>query len=433
MARRGARGLAVCPPPLPQPAPHTRLPAPTSSCTPTQDEYKGEPGTVVAADFYGASRLLPLSGGRALGAGSGRPTAVRRLLQAPSTSSLSLPPCPLPPAHPPHHPPQTTTSSARCRPTWQSASLRSGMRRWAAPAGPAGGLLAVLEVGVVAQPAAHSPCLPAGTTNPMHTVPPWLPRGPEQVVDAAVLRFPRAVTHFSPGSAQWRPTQVRWRGRQGGLGCVLFRLVCVPPAVPTLACPLRHPTRLCRPPALRTCSWRVTGSRGWTTGPTACRRRVQSAPPPLLARQPQPAARRSALHGLLPVPLVAQPAPGARSVQERAWITGLAAANLVVQRLGVGQPADILPGALEPSKCCAAAAGDCWQPLTAVLALAPPLHRSGAGRAAHRRRQAAEQGGQRGGVFGGAAQPLPVRRRCGARRRRQHRASQPGHMFDARN
>lgn len=28
-----------------------------------------------------------------------------------------------------------------------------------------------------------------------------------QVVDAAVLRFPRAVTHFSPGSGQWRPAQ----------------------------------------------------------------------------------------------------------------------------------------------------------------------------------------------------------------------------------
>lgn len=28
-----------------------------------------------------------------------------------------------------------------------------------------------------------------------------------QVVDAAVLRFPRAVTHFAPGSAQWRPGQ----------------------------------------------------------------------------------------------------------------------------------------------------------------------------------------------------------------------------------
>ena len=27
-----------------------------------QDEYKDEPGTVIAADFYGASRLLPLSG-----------------------------------------------------------------------------------------------------------------------------------------------------------------------------------------------------------------------------------------------------------------------------------------------------------------------------------------------------------------------------------
>ena len=27
------------------------------------------------------------------------------------------------------------------------------------------------------------------------------------VVDSAVLRFPKAVTHFSPGSAQYRPTQ----------------------------------------------------------------------------------------------------------------------------------------------------------------------------------------------------------------------------------
>jgi hypothetical protein len=33
-----------------------------------------------------------------------------------------------------------------------------------------------------------------------------------QVVDSAVLRFPRAVTHFSPGSAKYRPTQV-------GTGC----------------------------------------------------------------------------------------------------------------------------------------------------------------------------------------------------------------------
>lgn len=28
-----------------------------------------------------------------------------------------------------------------------------------------------------------------------------------QVVDSAVLRFPRAVTHFSPGSHQYRPRQ----------------------------------------------------------------------------------------------------------------------------------------------------------------------------------------------------------------------------------
>ena len=34
-----------------------------------------------------------------------------------------------------------------------------------------------------------------------------------------------------------------------------------------------------------------------------------------------------------------------RHVQERAWVTGLQAANLVIQRLGQGRPADILPGA----------------------------------------------------------------------------------------
>ena len=30
--------------------------------TDLQDEYKDEPGTVIAADFYGASRLLALPG-----------------------------------------------------------------------------------------------------------------------------------------------------------------------------------------------------------------------------------------------------------------------------------------------------------------------------------------------------------------------------------
>lgn len=33
-------------------------------CFRAQDEYKNEPGTVIAADFYGSSRLLPLSGER---------------------------------------------------------------------------------------------------------------------------------------------------------------------------------------------------------------------------------------------------------------------------------------------------------------------------------------------------------------------------------
>ena len=53
---------------------------PSSFSCPRQDEYKSEPGSVIAADFYGASRLLPLSGaweGRAV-AGQGRLTGCDR-------------------------------------------------------------------------------------------------------------------------------------------------------------------------------------------------------------------------------------------------------------------------------------------------------------------------------------------------------------------
>lgn len=76
-----------------------------------QDEYKNEPGTVIAADFYGASSLLPLSDEQ----------IVKKV-----HSNISA-----------------------CEPAFAAA----------------------------------------------------------RVTDAKVLRFPRAVTHFSPGSARWRPHQ----------------------------------------------------------------------------------------------------------------------------------------------------------------------------------------------------------------------------------
>ncbi|KAI3436402.1 hypothetical protein D9Q98_005819 [Chlorella vulgaris] len=135
-----------------------------------QDEYKGEPGTVIAADFYGASRLLPLSD----------EDIVRKV----------------------------QSNIARCEPAFAEA----------------------------------------------------------QVVDSAVLRFPRAVTHFSPGSAKYRPTQTTSFNN-------LF----------------------------------IAGD--WVKGLD---------------------------HG----------ANGLS--QERAWVSGLAAANLAVQRLGQGRLAEILP--VEPDE-----------------------------------------------------------------------------------
>lgn len=134
------------------------------------DEYKEESGTVIAADFYGATRLLPLTD-----------EEIVRKVQ----SNIAL-----------------------CEPAFREA----------------------------------------------------------KVVDSAVLRFPRAVTHFSPGSAQWRPTQTTSFGN-------LF----------------------------------LAGD--WVKG------------------------LQHGANGLS---------------QERAWITGLEAANLVVQRLGQGLPADILP--VEPDE-----------------------------------------------------------------------------------
>ncbi|EFN58666.1 hypothetical protein CHLNCDRAFT_29963 [Chlorella variabilis] len=135
-----------------------------------QDEYKDEPGTVIAADFYGASRLLPLSD----------EDIVKKV----------------------------QSNIARCEPAFRDA----------------------------------------------------------KVEDAAVLRFPRAVTHFSPGSAKYRPTQA-------------------------------------------TSFDNLFMAGDWVKGLD---------------------------HG----------ANGLS--QERAWVSGLAAANLVVQRLGQGQPADILP--VEPDE-----------------------------------------------------------------------------------
>lgn len=70
-----------------QAALHSLLPhQPVDRGAVLQDEYKGEPGTVIAADFYGASRLLPLSGERS-------PPSLRWPLPSPASTcwpSLAL-------------------------------------------------------------------------------------------------------------------------------------------------------------------------------------------------------------------------------------------------------------------------------------------------------------------------------------------------------
>ena len=133
--------------------PPTHSPLPNVPTRPLrlQDEYRNEPGTVIAADYYGASRLLPLSGTlRRL------PPAAARLRAAgePAGGWVLWVPCAGAPAclHPaqpsrrltallraPHNlcsarrpPSQTRRSSGARRPTWPSASPPSGTPRWAA-------------------------------------------------------------------------------------------------------------------------------------------------------------------------------------------------------------------------------------------------------------------------------------------------------------
>ncbi|KAL4520634.1 hypothetical protein Ndes2526A_g05184 [Nannochloris sp. 'desiccata'] len=129
------------------------------------DEFKNDPGTVIAADFYGASSLLPLSD--------------REILQ------------------------KVQRNMALCEPAFASA----------------------------------------------------------EIIDSAVLRFPKAVTHFSPGSYKNRPYQ-------------------------------------------------------------------QTSFPNVMLAGDYIKGLDHGANGLS---------------QERAYVTGLAAANLVMQQLGQGNPAEILP------------------------------------------------------------------------------------------
>ena len=141
----------------------------------------------------------------------------------------------------------------------------------------------------------HSPRAGTGCCGRCQSLP--LSPSPPQVVDAAVLRFPRAVTHFSPGSAKWRPTQVSWKFPK----VVVLRMSwCTHPAMSCMCMPALEEPRLpiklsscsplrgvrCRRPALATWCWRATGSRGCSTAPTACRRQAASYSAAVACRVP---------------------------------------------------------------------------------------------------------------------------------------------------
>lgn len=74
---------------------------------------------------------------------------------------------------------------------------------------------------------------------------PDLPTPYPQVVDAAVLRFPRAVTHFSPGSAKWRPTQACAAGRGEALDVCAACLVASSIVTLPFTRAIQTPAHLC--------------------------------------------------------------------------------------------------------------------------------------------------------------------------------------------
>ena len=200
-------------------------------------------------------------------------------------------------------------------------------------------------------------------------------------MESIVLRFPKAVTHFSPGSHQHRPFQattipnVFMAGARAARRCARHAMsaAAVRPWG-TGQSPGRW-IHSCRPPppALSLTHACLHARSCWCRCP--CARRGRAEPLPAV---PAPCAAPS-LAGLLPRAPLAPPnnnntrhhlrgpcawrpptrrghamrahagdwvkgvAHGANGLsQERAYVTGLTAANLVVSRLGVGRPAEVL-------------------------------------------------------------------------------------------
>lgn len=163
-----------------------------------QDEYRDAPGSVVASDFYHANTLLPLSDEDIV-------QRVHRNIIAcePGFAAAKV---------------EHTCRSCiglrvwhRCQPNGsRTLCLDLSTERntiMVIPGGGRGG--ALIQGSGDALQAWHLPSSPR-SAPPFLTImdnPCFLSFFPWQVVDAAVLKFKGAVTHFSPGSYASRPTQ----------------------------------------------------------------------------------------------------------------------------------------------------------------------------------------------------------------------------------
>jgi len=180
------------------------------------------------------------------------------------------------------------------------------------------------------------------------------------VVDSAVLRAPRAVTHFSPGSHAARPAQ------QTGIANLWLAgdwVKGVPHGANGLSQARARESHSYNSPLAS----RPAACAHWSCGHAVMRPqhvRHINGRPQLHACIRRAHARCAHVRR-----------PGRACVQERAYVTGLRAANLAVQRLGRGRPAPIID--TEPDELHIAAAKQVNRSLRrSQQALVPALNRA---------------------------------------------------------
>jgi hypothetical protein len=197
-----------------------------------QDEYKDEPGTVITADFYHANALLPLTDDQVRPSRADRATHTDAWLASPfQWITLSMDRV----SHARSWPNRARLSCAPGAPrvsALPACALRRSSSGWSPTSPPASRASAVgtplacyplviatrfsapcaknLGCADIPVHAGHTPGrrgpLPSRYRKPHRPAHVCGPAG-AQVVDSIVLRYPRAVTHFSPGCYAHRPFQ----------------------------------------------------------------------------------------------------------------------------------------------------------------------------------------------------------------------------------